>query len=265
MKRFLMIVSLLFCFMVPNAGAAIATFDDLMLASDSSWNGSDGSGAFKSGETYFSNNYTAAWGSWDGWAYSNTTNMTTPGPANQYSAITGGGSTGSANYGIAYVGWASNPNLTFDVTGENFNTTISGMYVTNTTFAALSMLNGDSFAKKFGGVSGDDEDWFKLSVTGITIDGSAPFQEFYLADYRFADNSEDYIVNEWEWVDLSGLGDVVGLEFSLSSSDVGAYGMNTPAYFAIDDLNGSPVPVPGAIWLMASGLVGLAGLRRRKG
>jgi len=44
-------------------------------------------------------------------------------------------------------------------------------------------------------------------------------------------------VKDWEWVDLSGLGLVDMIEFSLSSSDTGAYGMNTPAYFFIDNFN----------------------------
>ena len=43
--------------------------------------------------------------------------------------------------------------------------------------------------------------------------------------------------------------------------------MNTPGYFAIDEMNGtapSAVPVPAAVWLLGSGLAGLAGLRRRQ-
>jgi hypothetical protein len=60
--------------------------------------------------------------------------------------------------------------------------------------------------------------------------------EFYLADFRFENNGEDYIVDTWEYVDLSSLGVVNKLEFSLGSSDVGAWGMNTPAYFVIDTI-----------------------------
>ncbi|HKL40270.1 MAG TPA: DUF4465 domain-containing protein, partial [Cryomorphaceae bacterium] len=60
--------------------------------------------------------------------------------------------------------------------------------------------------------------------------------EFYLADYTFSDNSQDYIVDEWTYVDLTSLGDADSLSFTLTSSDVGEFGMNTPAYFCIDDL-----------------------------
>jgi len=56
-----------------------------------------------------------------------------------------------------------------------------------------------------------------------------------LADYRFEDNAEDYILNEWIYVDLTVLGEVDSLQFSLTSSDTGAVGMNTPAYFCIDN------------------------------
>jgi hypothetical protein len=134
---------------------------------------------------------------------------------------------------------------------------VDGLYVTNNNYAYYSMLNGDAYAKKFGGVSGDEADWFLLTITGKdageTEVGSV---EFYLADYRFADNGQDYIVNTWEYVDLMGLGMVNSLEFSLSSSDMGSYGMNTPGYFAMDTV----VPEPGTLVLLALGGV----LLRRK-
>jgi hypothetical protein len=61
--------------------------------------------------------------------------------------------------------------------------------------------------------------------------------DFYLADYQFTSNCYDYILHEWTWVDLTPLGDIVKtLHFELSSSDIGAWGMNTPSYFAIDNL-----------------------------
>ncbi|MEL7532419.1 MAG: DUF4465 domain-containing protein, partial [Bacteroidota bacterium] len=59
--------------------------------------------------------------------------------------------------------------------------------------------------------------------------------DFYLADYRFTDNTQDYIVKDWVWLDLTSLGDADSLLFGLSSSDTGVSGMNTPAYFCIDN------------------------------
>jgi hypothetical protein len=100
------------------------------------------------------------------------------------------------------------------------------------------MKNGDAFAKKFGGADGTDEDWFKLNIIGLNNGTITDTVEFYLADFRSEDNAEDYLVDEWEWVDFSELGAVDKIVFSLSSSDVGQWGMNTPAYFCMDNLNG---------------------------
>ena len=51
-------------------------------------------------------------------------------------------------------------------------------------------------------------------------------------------SAEDYIVDEWTPVVLTSLGNVKSLEFQMSSSDNDPiFGMNTPAYFAIDNIN----------------------------
>jgi len=226
------------------AGADIADFDDLNLVPESYWNGSDQSGGFASGSVYFKNNYDSTYGSWDGFAYSNITDTASSGWAAQYNAITGAGQDGSANYGIGYIGWVELPVITLDVADI-----VDGLYVTNNNYAYYSMLNGDAFAKKFGG-SGNDEDWFLLTITGKDVGGEATGTvDFYLADYRFADNGEDYIVNTWEYVDLSSLGVVKNLEFNLSSSDMGFFGMNTPAYFTLDTV----VPEPSTMAMLALG------------
>ena len=41
------------------------------------------------------------------------------------------------------------------------------MDLTNATYAALSMQNGDSFAKKFGGTTGNDADLFGVTLRGF--------------------------------------------------------------------------------------------------
>ena len=199
------------------AKAATVTFEDLVLPAESYFNGSDGSGGFVSRGVHFSNNYNTDFGSWDGFSYSNLTDTASEGFAAQYNAIAGSGQGGSANYAVCYIGFTSPPIMTLAEPGF-----VSGLYVTNSNYAYYSMLNGDGFAKKFGGADGSEPDWFLLTITGKDIDGNdVSSVDFYLADYRFGDDSEDYIVDTWQCVDLTPMGEVVSLEFALSSSDVG--------------------------------------------
>lgn len=196
------------------------------------WNGEDRSGSFTSmseyGPTIFYNTFNPSTygGYWTGFAYSRKTDITSEGYSNQYSAITGVGVSGNQNY---IVGNGS-PNIKFN------DTYITGLKITNSTYAALSMQNGDAFAKQFGGTTGNDPDWFLLTIEGFEGITSKGTVAFYLADYRFVDNNEDYIVDTWSDVDLSVLGYIDSLSFSLSSSDVGTWGMNTPAYFCIGEI-----------------------------
>ena len=238
-----------------------ATFESIPLGgAESFWNGSDGSGGFNDG-AHFNNTYNASFGSWSGFAVSNTTDTTTPGFGNQYSAYTGGGAGGSSQYAVGYVPnpiFSSDPNPTISF-GKVTNLNGYTAEITNTTYAALSMLNGDSFSKQFGGVTGDDPDFFLLTITGYNGATAGNSVDFYLADYRFADNSQDYIVDEWTSVDLSAIGSADSLQFSLTSSDVGGSGINTPTYFALDNI---VVPEPSALLCSLAGL-GLLARRRR--
>jgi len=100
------------------------------------------------------------------------------------------------------------------------------------------------FAKKFGGESGNDKDWYKLSLTGISESGQIiGTREIYLADFRPDNNAEDYISNIWNNKDLSELGYLSKLVLVVSSSDVGDYGINTPTYVCIDNIEGELIPV----------------------
>lgn len=218
----------------PRAVADLITLDDIKLKPESFYNGSDGSGGFLSGGAFFNNDYDQQFQFWKGWSISNQTNVKTPGFASQYSAfaLPAGGGAESANYAVAF-----NFNL-----GDAYlilpeETRPASVKITNTTYAALSMLLGDMFAKRFGGESGTDPDWFKLTIRGYDEKyqptGSV---DFYLADFRFDDSTLDYVVAEWNTVDLTPLGEARLLLFELSSSDNGPFGMNTPAYFALDSL-----------------------------
>ena len=220
-------------------------FEDLTLANETFFDGSDLSGKpddpnyltiFESGDAEFFNTWHSTWFYWSaGWIYSNTTDVTTAGSANLSSAYAGGGANNSTNYGVG----KNNAFLFLDTT--EYTDPVNGVYITNTTYAGISMRDGDNFGKKF---TNADQDWFMLTIRGIKGDTiSNDSINFYLADFTHADSTQDYIVDSWEYVDLTPLGTVEGLVFELSSSDVGLYGMNTPAFFAIDNLGSNGVGI----------------------
>lgn len=224
------------------------------------YNGSDEAGGFAAGGAHFNNSFVDFGGgftAWQGWAWSTTTDTTTSGFGNQYSAYSGGAYSGNA-YGVSYA--AENTSVITLPSGWHQPQSVR---ITNTTYAALDMLNGSAFSKQFGGPSGNDPDWLLLTITGRdgggTITGAL---DFYLADYRFTDNSLNYIIDQWELVNLTSLGaNVATLTFTMASSDMGDFGMNTPAYFAMDELVLVPEP-SGAVWLLACITLSFAGFRR---
>jgi len=225
-----------------------ADFESITLAPNSYWNGSDltgasnGSGLFESltveGYNEFANQYDTTWGApgyWSqGWAFSNQTSDLLTGTNGQHSSYAGGAFSGS-NYAIGQNG--SEIILAGGAVPE--------IRISNVNYSGHSMLNGDAFAKQFGspndangnadGTNG--EDWFLLTILCYNLtDSLVDSVEYYLADYRFTNNSQDYIVKDWTTVTLNSSELLGRVKFNLSSSDIGQWGMNTPAFFAIDNL-----------------------------
>ena len=229
----------------------VSDFENLTLAPNTYFDGSDMSGShsnkqfstiFISGDVNFINVFDTTFGApgyWlSGFSYSNMTDSTTSGSANRFSARAGSGVNNSSNYIV------SQNNSTIVLKGSAASNTVKGVYVTNSTYAANSMRDGDAFAKQFGGASGNDADWFLLTIKGYTNGNlTTDSVDFYLADYRFSNNAQDYIVKDWQWVDLTSLGVIDSVYFSLTSSDVGGFGMNTPGFFCIDNFNDQSVGV----------------------
>lgn len=229
-----------------NAQQFNVDFESLTLVqADTFYNGSDNSGGFTlnngtSNSATFSNVFTDFGGGfygWNGFSYSNVTDITTEGYGNQYASYAGSGANASAKYAVFYP--------TGIITLQNV-AQVDSVKLTNTTYAALSMLNGDAYAKQFGSTMDangvDDgtngEDFLRVWIIGMDNQMVATDSvEFYLADYRFSNNSQDYILDAWTNVHLSSLGLVKHLAFKFESSDVGQWGINTPTYFAMDDLH----------------------------
>jgi hypothetical protein len=210
------------------------TFETFALDSNGFWNGSRNEGGFLMQNVYFENQYNTDWNSWSGWSVSNHKDTFTADFGNGYSVISGKGYDKGNQY------------LTFYDRGAvrlPYNRGIStvdlgfGLMVNNSTYAYHSMKRGDAFSKKFGGKDGKDKDYFMLTIKGMDIEGDIVGTiDFYLADFRFDDDKKDYIIRDWTLMDVSNLvlNQAIRLEFSLSSSDTGTFGMNTPAFFCMD-------------------------------
>lgn len=216
-----------------------ADFESFGLGIDSFANDARPADAWADGNVRLPNAFDTTFNSYSGWAISSMADTTTAGFTNQYSSIAGGGADGSATFGVQF---GQTGRLILD--GAAAGGVVEGMYVTNSTYAALSMRDGDAFAKRFGGATGDDPDYFALTVKawhdGVLGSDSV---EVFLADYRFADNAQDFILRDWQWVDLASLGNADSLWFGLRSTDNGMFGMNTPAYFLADGIRTADSPV----------------------
>ena len=210
-----------------------ATFEDVQLGSNGIWAAPEGENEMPSGGWLFTN-YTG-YGYWGGFTASNRTDLNQTGLNAQYTAVTGCGYDGSSQYAVAYTYGVQTDVYAAD--GQSH--TVTGCYITNNLWAYQDVLQGSMGQTPFGGLSGDDPDWVKLTATGKNVSGqTVGTVDFYLADYRFEDNSQDYVIDTWEWFDLSALGPVATISFSLSSTKSNYGGMITPAYFCMDNFNG---------------------------
>ncbi len=228
-------ITVLFSALVLGTAAraqTVATFESLSLPSaDTFYVNYSASGSdvgFDDGLAHFPCVYDTSWGGfWSyGFAYSNMTDSVTSGYTNQYSAKTGIGYGGSAQYAVVY----GEQNM-LALTGAAAGHPVSGFYVTNSTYTHNSLRDGDGFARRF-----HNGDWFKLTVRGYYGGILKPDSVgIYLANFLFPDTTMNYILKTWQWVNLLPLGDVDSLQFKLTSTDNGSFGMNTPAYFCMDN------------------------------
>ena len=160
----------------------------------------------------------------NGFAVSSIVNEDTEGYGNMYATYAGSGASSSKNYLLA----TNNAGVKLPSTAQ-----LVSMEITNSTYAALSMKNGDSFAKKF---SGKDKDFFKVWVKGYASGKVKDSLEVYLANFQFTDTTQNFIQKEWKTIDLSKFVAIDSLSFKLESKDIGQNGMNTPGYFTVDNI-----------------------------
>ncbi len=148
-----------------------------------------------------------------------------------YTVMGGGGVNGVGTpYLVATYATNENPsNPSLRITNNNFMPFApQSITVNNTTYVYYTLRDGNAFSKKF-----EAGDWFKLTIHGVQPNGEEKTVDFMLANCTSSNHPEAEIVTKWTKVDLTPLGKVQSLYFTLSSSDNSEWGMNTPGYFAM--------------------------------
>ena len=113
------------------------------------------------------------------------------------------------------------------------------VYLNNVLISYSDIMNGNDF----GGRAFKRGDKFGVKIEGLDDEFYPDGSEvtYLLADYTDEDSTKWYVNTEWEKVDLTSLGQVYGLQFTVFSTDQGMYGTNTATYFALDGLTVSDV------------------------
>ena len=198
-----------------------------------------------------------------GFAVSDFTNMTQGDYQNQCSVYNENGGHNGGNFAVAF-GYSDSYNdsqTTYDkcakiyltdsigyrvtmpnqpVMGEARSGKFNSLWVCNTTYTYIVMRDGNAFTT--GGKSLKDQGgWFKVIFIGFDENNNKTGQvDYYLANF---DSTQPTILNGilegWHKITLGDkLGENVSrMVINFEGSDSGAYGLNTPAYVAIDDVD----------------------------
>lgn len=233
MKRTITSLALIGLSLLTKAQSYTESFETFTLNTNSAYTNTN-SVPFQGTSSIFEYKWDAGFGFWSGgFSYTNKYDSATAGFSNLYGVKPLKGYNNSNTYVIGQD--RSVIKLKSPYKG------VEGMYLTNSTYAYKSMKLGDSFAKKFGGTSGNDPDFFKITIKGYSGGVlKTDSVEFYLADFRNSNNALDYIVDSWQWVNTMSLGQVDSIRFFMYSSDVGSFGINTPLFFGLDNFTTSP-------------------------
>ncbi|MBQ3324057.1 MAG: DUF4465 domain-containing protein [Muribaculaceae bacterium] len=132
-------------------------------------------------------------------------------------------------YIVGYWGsWSEDPTNQVKYADNDGNTTFKpvGVYVCNHPWPYYGCLHGDGFGRAF-----EEGDYFELIAHGVDADGNETTTSINLVEFT---NGELKALNDWTFFDLSSLGEVESVYFTMNSTDSGAYGMNTSAYFCMD-------------------------------
>ena len=153
---------------------------------------------------------------------SNQKENTSTGWTEPYRSASGGAYEGD-NFGVWYQDWNGNNSIKFD------ETEIPGFFVNNNAYTVNSMVNveGEQFV---------DTNYLKLTCTGMKAGVVVKSIDVDLA-------SKGEYIDKWTYVDLSTLGSIDEVVFSMEGNKKNDYGLVTPTYICLDNF-GAAKPDP---------------------
>lgn len=142
-------------------------------------------------------------------------------------------------YLVAYYSSFMGPRPLDMIFNDGYNYEPQGCYVNLSSWTYYTIQDGSALSRAF--TNGDN---FTLTIHGVAPDETEKTVEVSLAKY---DNGDLTLNRGWRYVDLTPLGEVSELYFTMKSTDASAYGDNTPDYFCLDKLQVKRVDSPTGI------------------
>ena len=208
----------------PSAETQVATFEDVFAGIQEIWG--SGVNQWQSGAYTFTTYKEDSWGEpyyYFSFIVSDDVANTSIGVAEPYRSTSGGAYEGD-NFCVWYQDWNGNNSITFDPQ------TVPGFFVNNNAYTVAAITEGKMFpARRF---TKDD----RLLLYAIGKKGGE------VVDTVTVELASDGLyITDWTYVDLSVLGEIDEVEFSMLTTDTGEFGANTPTYFCLDNF-GAEMP-----------------------
>lgn len=194
---------------------------------DTCWQGADsptdGWQNWKSGDFNFQTKVQYGGTYFEGFTVTNESSnaATTLGYDGAYRSASGGAYQGQ-NFAVWYPIYNGQDTVSFAAQ------TVAGFFVNNTPYTIGGITtNNYAPAHQF-----KQTDYLVLKCTGLKNKVAVGTVEVYLA-------KEGKLIDKWTYVELSSLGEIDAILFSMDGTDKSGWGMNTPTYFAMDNFGAS--------------------------
>lgn len=168
--------------------------------------------------------------------------------------INGGTITGSVDYNTATTTY-SNWNFTVDLTNPPAGSVDPFTYTTGN-----SLIDNGQYITPYVNTSATRVAfWNKITGTGLGGTGNS-FRELSL---RFASSLNNLTANRQTVAVFNSAGTKSGDKYDNGAGTV-TTNVFTSGTFTVTTFNGVAIPIPGAVWLFTTGIVGLLGFKNRR-